>query len=236
MANHKALRLWGSFAVAAAVCVAASPARGDDAFSLSSATIPASNEWRSLVLADGAPTLKPVKVTTSGNVTNAQALVDGSGTATLTNVAGQAPPMIVLDYGKEVGGLPFFGVTSVGPVAPATSVTMRAGYSEAQQYLLGAAPTTTLTAASAVGDTNVKVAATTNFFPGAAATIAGEPVTITNVGSAAATTTALAAPASAGDTNLSVNSVSGYAAGAPLTVDGETTTITAVGSAAGAPT
>ena len=28
MANHKALRLWGSFAVAAAVCVAASPARG----------------------------------------------------------------------------------------------------------------------------------------------------------------------------------------------------------------
>ncbi len=177
-----------------------------------------------------------MKVTTSGNVTNAQALVDGSGTATLTNVAGQAPPVIVLDYGKEVGGLPFFGVSSVSPVAPATSVTMRAGYSEAQQYVLGAAPTTTLTSAAAVGDTNVKVAGTTNFFPGASATIDGEQVTLTNVGSAAASDTSLAAPAAAGDTNVSVNGVNGYAVGAPLKIDGETTTITAVGSAAGTPT
>src|SRR4051794_37068363 len=202
MANHKALGLWGSFAVAAAVCVAASPARGDDAFSLSSATIPANNDGRSRVRADDAATLKPVKVTTSGNVANAQALVDGSGTATLTNVAGQAPPIVVLDYGKEVGGLPFFGVSLVSPVSPATSVTMRAGYSEAQQYVLGAAPTTTLTSAAAAGDTNVKVAGIANFFPGSAATIDGEPVTITNVGSAAASNTSLAAPAAAGDTNV----------------------------------
>ena len=236
MANHKALGLWGSFAVAAAVCVAASPARGDDAFSLSSATIPANNDWRSMVLADDAATLKPVKVTASGGVTNAQALVNGSGSATLTNVAGQAPPMIVLDYGKEVGGLPFFGVSSVGPVAPATSVTMRAGYSEAAEYLLGAAPSTTLTQGAAAGDANVKVAGTTNFFPGASATIDGEQVTLTNVGSAAASDTSLAAPAAAGDTNVSVNGVNGYAVDAPLTIDGETTTITAVGSAAGTPT
>src|SRR4051794_23462620 len=101
MANHRAIRLWGSFAVAAAVCVAASPARGDDAFSLSSTPIPADNGWRSLVLADDATVLKPVKVTATGNVTNPQALVSGSGTATLTNAAGQAPPVIVLDYGKE---------------------------------------------------------------------------------------------------------------------------------------
>ncbi len=165
MANHKALRLWGSFAVAAAVCVAASPARGDDAFSLSSATIPADSSWRNMVIANDATALKPVKVTSSGNVTNAQALVDGTGTATLTNVAGQAPPVLVLDYGKEVGGLPFFGVTSASPVSPATSVTMRAGYSEAQQYLLGAAPTTTLTAAAAAGDTNVKVAVDDELLP-----------------------------------------------------------------------
>src|SRR3954471_21077612 len=236
MANHRALRLWGSFAVAAAISVAASPARGDDAFTLSSAPIPVSNAWRSMVLANDATTLKPVSVTSTGNVTNAQALVSGSGTATLTNVAGQAPPMIVLDYGKEVGGLPFFGVSSVSPVAPATSVTMRSGYSEAQQYLLGAAPSTTLTAASAAGDTNVKVAGTTNFFPGAAATIAGEPVTLTTVGSAAASNTSLAAPSSAGDTNVSVNGVNGYAVGAPVTIGGENTTITAVGTAAGAAT
>ncbi len=236
MANHKALRLWGSFAVAAAVCVAASPARGDDAFSLSNATIPASNAWRSMVLADDAATLQPVKVTTSGNVTNAQALASGSGTATLTNVAGQAPPMIVLDYGKEVGGLPFFGVNSVSPVAPATSVTMRAGYSEAQQYLLGAAPSTALTSAAAAGDTNVKVAGTANFFPGAPANIDGEQVTLTTVGSAAASNTSLAAPAAAGDTNVNVNGVNGYAVGAPLRIDNETSTITAVGTAAGTPT
>src|SRR3954469_14250267 len=236
MANHKALRLWGSFAVAAAVCVAASPARGDDAFSLSSATIPADSSWRGMVIANDATTLKPVKVTTSGNVANAQALVDGTGTATLTNVAGQAPPIVGLDYGKEVGGLPFFGVSSVSPVSPATSVTMRSGYSEAQQYLLGAAPTTTLTSASAPGDTNVKVAGTTNFFPGAAATIGGEPVTITTVGSPAASDTSLAAPSAAGDTNVSVNGVNGYAVGAPVTIGGETRTISAVGSAAGTPT
>src|SRR3954453_15632635 len=211
MGNHKALRLWGSFAVVAAAIVAASPARADDAFTLSGATIPADSSWRNMVIANDATTLKPVKVTTSGNVANAQALVDGTGTATLTNVAGQAPPIVVLDYGKEVGGLPFFGVSSVSPVSPATSVTMRAGYSEAQQYVLGAAPTTTLTSAAAAGDTNVKVAGIANFFPGSAATIGGEPVPITNLGSAPAPNTSLAAPAAAGYTNVFVNGVNGYA-------------------------
>src|ERR1700761_7743278 len=101
MTDHRALRLWwGSVAVAAAVCVAASPARGDDAFSLSSTPIPANNAWRDHVLANDATTLTPVKVTATGNVANAQALVNGAGTTTLTNVAGQAPPIIVLDYGK----------------------------------------------------------------------------------------------------------------------------------------
>src|SRR4051794_35793693 len=150
-----AIRPWGVAAVAAALCVAASPARAENAFTLSSAPIPADDSWRSHVLADDATTLKPVKVTATGNVTNPQALVTGSGTTTLTNVAGQAPPILVLDYGKEVGGLPFFGVSAVTPTG--TSVTMRSAYSEAAQYLLGAAPTTTLTAAAAPGDTNVKV-------------------------------------------------------------------------------
>jgi alpha-L-rhamnosidase len=227
-----AIRPWGVAAVAAAVCVAVSPARADDAFTLSSAPIPASDAWRSHVLADDATTLKPVHATATGNVTDPQALVTGTGTTTLTNVAGQAPPIVVLDYGKEVGGLPFFGVSSV----TGTSVTMRAGYSEAAQYLLGAAPTTTLTSAAAAGDTNVKVASTTNFFAGSPATIAGEPVTVTDVGSAAAADTALAAPAAAGDTNVFVDSVNGYAAGAPITIDGESKTISAVGTAAGAPT
>src|SRR3954454_5896958 len=116
MGNHKALRLWASFAVVAAAIVAASPARADDAFTLSGATIPADSSWRNMVIANDATTLKPVKVTAARNVANAGALLEGSGTATPTNVAGQAPRVLMLDYGKEVGGLPFFGVSSVSPV------------------------------------------------------------------------------------------------------------------------
>lgn len=44
--------------------------------------------------------------------------------------------------GKEVGGLPYFQVSSVTPAANSTSVTMRAAYSEASKYLLGASPGT----------------------------------------------------------------------------------------------
>src|SRR5690242_18417597 len=99
------------------------------AVALSNSPVQASDAWRSYVLGNDASTAKPVAVaTTSGNVTNAEALVTGDGTATFTNVAGQAPPTVVLDYGKEVGGLPFFNVSSANPAPPSTSVTMRAGY------------------------------------------------------------------------------------------------------------
>src|SRR3954453_16977830 len=98
MSQRAPRALWGAATLAAAVCVATSPARADDAFTLSRTPIAATDAWKSHVLADDATTLKPAKVTATGNVTNAQALVNGTGTATLTNVAGQAPPMLVLDY------------------------------------------------------------------------------------------------------------------------------------------
>src|SRR5215469_9080968 len=136
---------------------AATPA-APGAVQLSKTAIPADDSWQGYVESNGAPALKPVAVaSTSGAVTDAQALVTGSGTATLTNVAGQAPPTIVLDYGKEVGGLPFFNVASASPTSPATSVTLRSGYSEARQYLFGAAPTATLAAPAAPGAINVSV-------------------------------------------------------------------------------
>ena len=79
------------------------------------------------------PLLRPVKVvSTSGNVQNAAALVDGQGGyATLTMAAGGTAPMIILDYGRDVGGLPFFEVTGVSGTP-----RLQALYSEAQQYLL----------------------------------------------------------------------------------------------------
>lgn len=76
--------------------------------------------------------LRPVKVvSTTGNVVNAEALVSGGDGATLTMVQGGPAPQIVLDYGRDVGGLPVFDVTAVSGTPK-----LRAIYSEAQQYLL----------------------------------------------------------------------------------------------------
>jgi alpha-L-rhamnosidase len=64
-------------------------------------------------------------------VSGAQNLVcGGSGGATLTMTAGGATPTIVLDYGKEVGGVPYFTVTSTSG-----SPQLKAGYSEGLNYL-----------------------------------------------------------------------------------------------------
>ncbi|HEX4786976.1 MAG TPA: alpha-L-rhamnosidase C-terminal domain-containing protein [Actinospica sp.] len=66
----------------------------------------------------------------SGGVTGASGLLcGGSGGATLTKVSGGATPTIVLDYGKDVGGIPFFDVS-----AESGSPTLQAGYSEGGQY------------------------------------------------------------------------------------------------------
>ena len=169
---------------------AAGQSTGDRAVALSNSPVAASNAWQSYVEGNDASSVKPLGATvTSGNVTNPQALVTGDGVTTLTNVAGQAPPILFLDYGKEVGGLPFFNVQSASPTSPATSVTMRAGYSELRRYLIGAAPSTTLAAPAAAGATNVSVASVTNFNVGGPLTIDTggnqESATITAVGTAA---------------------------------------------------
>src|SRR5271165_5180542 len=79
------------------------------------------------------PLLRPIKVvSTSGNVTNADALVeDHEGYATLTMVQGSPAPQIILDYGHDVGGLPVFEVTSISGTPKLQAIC-----SEAQQYLL----------------------------------------------------------------------------------------------------
>ena len=54
----------------------------------------------------------------------------GSGGATLTLASGGATPTVVLDYGKDVGGIPFFTVS-----AASGSPVLQAGYSENAQYV-----------------------------------------------------------------------------------------------------
>ena len=70
-------------------------------------------------------------VSTSGPVTGAANLLcGGTGGTTLTRSAGGATPTVVLDYGRNVGGIPFFTVTSASG-----SPQLKAGYAESKRYL-----------------------------------------------------------------------------------------------------
>jgi alpha-L-rhamnosidase len=89
-------------------------------------------DWRRYVETPSRPDVCPVAVvSTSGNVEGARNLLcGGSGAATLTFADGGATPTILLDYGQEVGGIPYFTVS-----AETGSPTLKAAYSEGQQYM-----------------------------------------------------------------------------------------------------
>jgi alpha-L-rhamnosidase len=93
---------------------------------------PSSPDRQSYVETPSSSTVCPVAITSSsGSVTGAQNLVcGGSGGATLTMTSGGATPTIVLDYGQETGGLPYFDVS-----AESGSPELQAGYSEGENYL-----------------------------------------------------------------------------------------------------
>jgi alpha-L-rhamnosidase len=88
--------------------------------------------WHSYVETPKSPNICPTAIeSTSGTVTGAMNLVcGGSGGATLTMTPGGPTPTIVLDYGKEAGGLPYFNVS-----AESGSPKLQAGYSEGLNYL-----------------------------------------------------------------------------------------------------
>ena len=96
---------------------------------LSSAPIAENPAWAGYVLGTGELTAKPVRINaTSGDVTNAEGLIDpAKGPAKLTYSGSGRVPMIILDYGREVGGLPFFTASGVTPTGTATSVTLACG-------------------------------------------------------------------------------------------------------------
>jgi hypothetical protein len=95
-------------------------------------TWPSNPNWQALVPAPTSDDVRPVSIVrTQGSVTNAGALVSGSGTATMTVPSGGQPAAIVLDFGKEVGGTPYVTVSSSTPA----SNTIRISTSEALRFL-----------------------------------------------------------------------------------------------------
>jgi alpha-L-rhamnosidase len=94
---------------------------------------PSNPNWQQYVQAPTSRDIYPTAVaSTAGNVSNAAGLIHpGSGqTTTLTWSGSGTAPSIVLDYGKDTGGLPQFTVT-----AETGSPTLLATYSEGLQYL-----------------------------------------------------------------------------------------------------
>jgi len=122
-----------SATASAAYGAAPSAATGTAAAAAASSTPwPASPDWQA---DDETPTTAqvcPTAVTsTAGTVSGASTLLcGGSGDATLTMVSGGTAPVIVFDYGKEVGGVPYFFVSS-----ETGSPTLQAGYSESSLYI-----------------------------------------------------------------------------------------------------
>jgi Bacterial alpha-L-rhamnosidase 6 hairpin glycosidase domain/Bacterial alpha-L-rhamnosidase C-terminal domain len=101
-------------------------------------------DWRRYLLGPDGPEVRPVRVvSTSGGVDNAAALTGRRpGTLRLTKVAGGTDPVAVLDYGRNVGGFPFFRVGALRG-----HPTLRAAYAEALPYLGPSGDNTVLTGA-----------------------------------------------------------------------------------------
>ncbi|MFF3572287.1 hypothetical protein [Nocardia jiangxiensis] len=97
-----------------------------------------STGWESYVPAPARPFVTPVAVTSvAGDVRDPQALVRGSGTTTLTRAPGGPAPVLLLDYGREVGGAPHFQATGV-----TGTPTLHTAYSESRRWSTG--PTSAL--------------------------------------------------------------------------------------------
>lgn len=94
---------------------------------------PSHPDWPQFVLAPSANDVRPTSiVSTSGDVTDATALADppGGGAVTLTMGPGEPQPSVVVDYGRDVGGIPYFDVRS----RTGTPV-LSSSYSEGRQYI-----------------------------------------------------------------------------------------------------
>ena len=93
---------------------------------------PAHPDWQRFVMAPTAPDVAPVRiVSTAGSVSGAASLVgSGGGRATLTMTPGGRSPVMVVDYGQDVGGIPYFIVQS-----ESGTPLLHSAYSEGLGYL-----------------------------------------------------------------------------------------------------
>ena len=94
---------------------------------------PANPSWEDYVPAPVSSNVRPVAVfDVTHGVSGAQTIVNGSGTGevTLTDRSGSSSPSMTVDYGKDVGGIPYFIVKSTKG-----SPTLHAAFSEGLQYL-----------------------------------------------------------------------------------------------------
>lgn len=93
---------------------------------------PTNPNWQAYNMVPTSASSCPVRVqSTSGSVSNAPAILcNGGGGLTLTKTAGGPTPRVVLDYGKDVGGIPWFDVSTASG-----SPQMKVGYSETMLYL-----------------------------------------------------------------------------------------------------
>jgi hypothetical protein len=96
-------------------------------------TWPANPNWQGLVPAPASGAVRPASVVrTHGSVTNPGALTGQSGGSTVLTVpSGGSPAIVVVDFGKEVGGNPFVTVSA----SSASSATLGVATSEALPFL-----------------------------------------------------------------------------------------------------
>ena len=94
---------------------------------------PSHPDWPQFVLAPSADDVRPTSiVSTSGDVTDASTLAEpsGGGAVTLTMRPGEPQPSVVVDYGRDVSGIPYFDVRS----RTGTPI-LSSSYSEGRQYI-----------------------------------------------------------------------------------------------------
>src|SRR5580704_2460079 len=94
---------------------------------------PAHPDWQQFVLAPATDDVRPASiVSTSGDVTEANTVANPSlaHPITLTMNPGEPQPSIVVDYGRDVGGVPYFDVQS-----QTGTPILSSSYSEGRQYI-----------------------------------------------------------------------------------------------------
>jgi alpha-L-rhamnosidase len=87
---------------------------GQSAVQLSQTPIAASSDWQRYVLTPAGSTVSPVTAYyVDGQVSNPDGVAGGTGSTRLTYSLGGQAPVLILDYGKEVGGIPQLTVSNV---------------------------------------------------------------------------------------------------------------------------